>query len=346
MDEEGCPEECPVCGCDLRASTSGKRKEHVDRCLLEVDLQVDQELRKKQEKEKKEAEKSVTCVLCDVSLDGMPEEERHKHVNACLEGQEEFLEEKTRKSQEMCALFRQGDSPSNACTYCGVPLDGKSLRARVSHIKRCTNKVKRLAKELMQRDMDIEQWLSTLGLQKYTQAFLSRGIQLNMLDQLTEADLRSMGVTTLGPRRKILASIAEMGAAARELNTNKVGTSQDGEETAFPEPSFRPIEIDHGDTSDDSDCQIVAVNDHASRLGPCQLQERHCNAGQHVRGCADKQYDAMEEEEEVVQCTPQFRASIVAKNFPRQTGTSLWEFSCQNNLDGDLWGEKENVSGR
>lgn len=344
MEEEGCPEECPVCGCDLRASTSGNRKEHVDRCLVEIDLQVDQELRKKQ-KGKKEVEQAVTCVICDVRLDGMPEEERHKHVNACLEGQEEFLEEKTRKSQEISALFRQGDSPSNTCTYCGVLLDGKSLRARVAHIKRCTNKVKRLAKELMQSDMDIEQWLSTIGLQKYTQTFLNRGIQLNMLDQLTEDDLRSMGITTLGPRRKILASVAEMGAAARELKTSNVGTSQDGEETAFPEPSFRPIEIDHGDSSDDSDCQIVAVKDHASRPGPCQLQERQFNTGQDVRRCVDKQYDAPDDEDEVLQCTPQFRASIVAKNFPRQTGTSLWEFSCQNNLDGDLWGEKENVSG-
>ncbi|QGZ58159.1 adenylate/guanylate cyclase domain-containing protein [Paraburkholderia acidiphila] len=59
--------------------------------------------------------------------------------------------------------------------------------------------------------MDIEQWLRALGLEQYAQAFAANDIDLSLLAQLTDADLRELGVQSLGHRKRILA------AAARDL---------------------------------------------------------------------------------------------------------------------------------
>ncbi|WP_233885784.1 adenylate/guanylate cyclase domain-containing protein [Paraburkholderia flagellata] len=59
--------------------------------------------------------------------------------------------------------------------------------------------------------MDIEQWLHALGLEQYAQAFAANDIDLSLLGQLTDADLRELGVQSLGHRKRILA------AAARDL---------------------------------------------------------------------------------------------------------------------------------
>ncbi|MEM5310210.1 adenylate/guanylate cyclase domain-containing protein [Paraburkholderia sp. JHI869] len=59
--------------------------------------------------------------------------------------------------------------------------------------------------------MDIEQWLRALGLEQYAQAFAANDIDLSLLAQLTDADLKELGVQSLGHRKRILA------AAARDL---------------------------------------------------------------------------------------------------------------------------------
>src|SRR5215469_3928770 len=58
----------------------------------------------------------------------------------------------------------------------------------------------------------IEEWLASVGLSEYTQAFLQNGIDLSSLPHLTDRDLQDIGVL-LGHRRKILAAIAELAEA-------------------------------------------------------------------------------------------------------------------------------------
>ena len=61
--------------------------------------------------------------------------------------------------------------------------------------------------------MDIAAWLHRLGLEQYEQAFRNNDIDAEVLPELTAEDLISIGVTSIGHRRKLLAAIAALGAA-------------------------------------------------------------------------------------------------------------------------------------
>ncbi|BCF92250.1 hypothetical protein PPGU16_53170 [Paraburkholderia largidicola] len=60
--------------------------------------------------------------------------------------------------------------------------------------------------------MDIELWLGGLGLQQYARAFADNDIDAAMLPELTDADLKELGVRSLGHRKRLLAAIAQIPA--------------------------------------------------------------------------------------------------------------------------------------
>ena len=60
--------------------------------------------------------------------------------------------------------------------------------------------------------MDIEAWLRGLGLERYEPAFRDNEIDWEVLPKLTSDDLREIGVTAIGHRRKLLEAIAAIGA--------------------------------------------------------------------------------------------------------------------------------------
>src|SRR5690242_1624265 len=66
--------------------------------------------------------------------------------------------------------------------------------------------------------MDVVAWLRGLGLERYAPAFRDNDVDDEVLPELTSDDLISIGVTSVGHRRKLLAAIAglsaEMPAAA------------------------------------------------------------------------------------------------------------------------------------
>src|SRR5215475_5344966 len=59
----------------------------------------------------------------------------------------------------------------------------------------------------------IAEWLASLGLGEYAQRFAENAIDLSVVRDLTEQDLKDLGVL-LGHRRKILRTIAELDNAA------------------------------------------------------------------------------------------------------------------------------------
>ena len=60
--------------------------------------------------------------------------------------------------------------------------------------------------------IDITDWLRKLGLEQYAPAFRDNAIDAGVLPSLTAEDLRDLGVTLVGHRRRLLDAIAPLGA--------------------------------------------------------------------------------------------------------------------------------------
>jgi len=61
--------------------------------------------------------------------------------------------------------------------------------------------------------MDVTAWLRGLGLGRYNQAFRDNEIDEKVPWSLTAEDLKDLGVTWVGHRRRLLHAIAALGAA-------------------------------------------------------------------------------------------------------------------------------------
>src|SRR6478736_2509424 len=60
----------------------------------------------------------------------------------------------------------------------------------------------------------IADWLEMLGLGQYAQRFAENDINFSILSDLTDQDLKEIGVSSLGHRRQLLRAIAELNGVA------------------------------------------------------------------------------------------------------------------------------------
>ena len=72
--------------------------------------------------------------------------------------------------------------------------------------------------------MDIAAWLSELGLQRYAGAFRDHDIDARILHSLSADDLRELGVSSLGHRKKLLNAIAQLRDAEPTVETDSFTT--------------------------------------------------------------------------------------------------------------------------
>ena len=68
---------------------------------------------------------------------------------------------------------------------------------------------------------EIATWLGSIGLPEHAQCFADNDIDLTILRELSNEDLREMGISSLGHRRKILRAIAELDDTALPVKTLK-----------------------------------------------------------------------------------------------------------------------------
>src|SRR5262245_65951111 len=61
--------------------------------------------------------------------------------------------------------------------------------------------------------LDIDGWLCEIGLAQYAEIFRANDIDGELLGQLTNDDLKDIGVASLGHRKKLLKAIAALTAA-------------------------------------------------------------------------------------------------------------------------------------
>jgi hypothetical protein len=66
----------------------------------------------------------------------------------------------------------------------------------------------------------IADWLEKLGLGQYAQRFVENEITLPILPDLTDADLKELGVSALGHRRLLLRAIAELADIQKRTPTH------------------------------------------------------------------------------------------------------------------------------
>jgi class 3 adenylate cyclase len=104
--------------------------------------------------------------------------------------------------------------------------------------------------------VDIAAWLHSLGMQQYEGAFRDNAIDAAVLPELTADDLRDLGVTLVGHRRKLLAAIAALRSdidAAPEVAA------------AVPTAERRQLTVMF--------CDLVGSTELASRRDPEDLRE-------------------------------------------------------------------------
>ncbi|VVA11687.1 PREDICTED: DNA [Prunus dulcis] len=105
------------------------------------------------------------------------------------------------------------------CPLCGVDISDLSDEERQVHSNECLDKVEIEAQDASipeedQREPQVSgqvlQWLRSLGLEKYEDAFVREEIDWDTLQWLTEEDLFSIGIAALGPRKKIVHALTQL----------------------------------------------------------------------------------------------------------------------------------------
>jgi class 3 adenylate cyclase/predicted ATPase len=112
--------------------------------------------------------------------------------------------------------------------------------------------------------MDIEVWLRELGLERYGQAFRENEIDAAILPKLTADDLKDIGVTIVGHRRKLLEAIA---ALAEPALAPRAGTS-----APAAAPQARPAEAERRQLTV-MFVDLVGSTELAGRLDPEDLRD-------------------------------------------------------------------------
>lgn len=77
--------------------------------------------------------------------------------------------------------------------------------------------------------MDVEAWLVSLELGQYADAFASNHIDSDVLASLSDADLREIGVASLGHRKRLLAAIAKLQTAGDATSAAPIARPHPGE---------------------------------------------------------------------------------------------------------------------
>jgi class 3 adenylate cyclase len=110
--------------------------------------------------------------------------------------------------------------------------------------------------------LDAARWLAEQGLGHYAEAFAENGIAGDVLCDLTDPDLRELGLK-LGDRKRLLKAIAALAAGSADARTD---TTEPDEGPAVPrEPERRQLTVLFVD--------LVASTELAARLDPEDMGE-------------------------------------------------------------------------
>ena len=110
--------------------------------------------------------------------------------------------------------------------------------------------------------MDIAAWLRSLGLEQYEPAFRENNVDAGVLPRLTSEDLKDIGVTSVGHRRRMLDAIAVL---QEEPGDRAAASQQAPAAAAVPSAERRQLTIMFVD--------LVGSSALSGRLDPEQMRE-------------------------------------------------------------------------
>ena len=90
--------------------------------------------------------------------------------------------------------------------------------------------------------MDIDGWLGRIGLAQYAEMFRANDIDGELLGQLTNDDLKDIGVASFGHRKKLLEAIAELGGAPAATHAPRPVVQAPVPATVAPPPTSVSVE--------------------------------------------------------------------------------------------------------
>src|SRR5271166_708864 len=124
--------------------------------------------------------------------------------------------------------------------------------------------------------MEIAEWLRALGLAQYEPAFRENDVDGEILTELTADDLISIGVTSVGHRRKLLAAIAALRTSDVATRAGPPGAAGSG--SLLPNP---PLLAGEGRVGAEAErrqltvmfCDLVGSTALSTRHDPEDLRE-------------------------------------------------------------------------
>ncbi|XP_054819313.1 uncharacterized protein LOC129318516 [Prosopis cineraria] len=112
----------------------------------------------------------IQCPLCGIDISDLTDEQQNIHTNDCIDEGESKAQDITLPEDEM----------------------GPQLLPKAA------------------TSSPVVDWLHNMGLSKYEGVFVKEEVDWDTLQWLTEEDLLSMGITALGPRKKIVHALCEL----------------------------------------------------------------------------------------------------------------------------------------
>ena len=113
--------------------------------------------------------------------------------------------------------------------------------------------------------MDIAAWLRGLGLEQYAPAFCDNDVDGEVLPELTADDLISIGVTSVGHRRRLLAAIAALGTEPPTVARSVASATSDATSHPAIDAERRQLTVMF--------CDLVGSTALGARLDPEDLRE-------------------------------------------------------------------------
>lgn len=122
----------------------------------------------------------------------------------------------------------------------------------------------------------ITDWLGKLGMSEYAEQFVANDIDLGVLVDLTDRDLKELGVSSLGHRRKLLRAIADLETIEKSVPAVAVATAAPAAPRSLDTAERRQLTIMF--------CDLVGSTALSARLDPEDMREI---VGAYQRCCAD-----------------------------------------------------------